>query len=70
MNAPANIKQIAVARSEVAPTYLVDNHATLIIRVGDTTLNLCPADALELLKFVERTGYQAHANTVVKGGAA
>lgn len=51
------------------PAYLVDNHATLIIRAGDTTLHLSPQDALELLKFVERTGYQAHANAVAKGGA-
>lgn len=54
---------------EGQPTYLVDNNATLIIKAGDTTLNLCPQHALELLKFVERTGYQAHANSLVKGAA-
>lgn len=52
------------------PVYLVDNHGTLIIRAGDATLNLSPQDALELLKSVERTGYQAHANAVAKGGTA
>lgn len=64
MNAPAMRHTDATT-----PAYLVDNHATLIIRAGDTTLHLSPQDALELLKFVERTGYQAHANAVAKGGA-
>lgn len=66
MNAPIPNKLVHAC----TPTYLVDNHGTLIVNAGDTTLNLSPSDALELLKFVERTGYQAHANSVVKGGAA
>lgn len=66
MNAPTNPGILA---ADVVPTYLVDNNATLIIKAGDATLNLCPQHALELLKFVERTGYQAHANSMVKGGA-
>lgn len=49
------------------PTYLVDSRANLIIEVGSVKLQLAPADALELIKFVERTGYQAHANTLTKG---
>ncbi|MDA8254163.1 MAG: hypothetical protein M0Z99_00760 [Betaproteobacteria bacterium] len=49
------------------PTYLVDSRANLIIEAGSVKLQLAPADALELIKFVERTGYQAHANTLTKG---
>lgn len=51
------------------PNYLVDNRANLIIESGSVRLQLAPADALELIKFVERTGYQAHANTLTKGAA-
>lgn len=54
---------------EQPPNYLVDNHANLIIESGTVRLSLSPADALELIKFVERTGYQAHANTLTKGAA-
>ena len=49
------------------PTYLVDSRANLVIEAGSITLRLAPNDALELIKFVERTGYQAHANSLVKG---
>lgn len=49
------------------PNYLVDNRANLIIESGTVRLSLSPADALELIKFVERTGYQAHANSLTKG---
>lgn len=49
------------------PTYLVDSRANLIIEAGSVKLQLAPADALELIKFIERTGYQAHANTLTKG---
>lgn len=49
------------------PTYLVDSRSNLIIEAGSIKLHLAPADALELIKFVERTGYQAHANSLVKG---
>ena len=54
---------------EQQPNYLVDNRANLIIESGTVRLSLSPADALELIKFVERTGYQAHANTLTKGAA-
>lgn len=66
MNAPVNLHRLV---AETSPTYLVDNQATLIIKAGDVTLSLCPQDALELIKFIERTGYQAHANSLVKGAA-
>lgn len=49
------------------PNYLVDHRANLIIEAGTVKLSLTPAHALELIKFVERTGYQAHANTLTKG---
>lgn len=64
------IESIQTAQADAHATYLINNHGTLIIHSGDTTLNLAPAQALELLKFVERTGYQANANALVKGGAA
>lgn len=51
------------------PVYLIDSRANLIIEQGETRLAFAPATALELIKFLERTGYQAHANTLVKGGA-
>lgn len=47
--------------------YLVDSRANLIIEQGEKRLTFNPAGALELLKFLERTGYQAHANSLVKG---
>lgn len=50
--------------------YLVDSRANLIIEQGERRLTFSPTAALELLKFLERTGYQAHANSLVKGGAA
>lgn len=49
------------------PAFLVDSRANLIIEAGSTTLRLVPADALELLKFLERTSYQAHATATNKG---
>lgn len=52
------------------PTYLVDSRANLIIEAGAVKLQLAPQDALELIRFVERTGYQAHANTLSKGAQA
>lgn len=52
------------------PTYLVDSRANLIIEAGSLRMLLAPGDALELIRFVERTGYQAHANSLVKGAAA
>ena len=51
------------------PTFLVDSRANLVIEAGSITLRLAPNDALELIKFVERTGYQAHANALTKGAA-
>lgn len=48
---------------------LVDCRANLIIEHGDTRIVLSPAAALDLIKFIERTGYQAHANSLVKGSA-
>lgn len=48
--------------------FLVDSRANLIIEQGTARLLFNPVGALELLKFLERTGYQAHANSLVKGG--
>jgi hypothetical protein len=47
--------------------YLVDSRANLILERGKGRLVLSPSGALELIKFIERTGYQAHANSLVKG---
>ncbi|MDA8258355.1 MAG: hypothetical protein M0Z99_22455 [Betaproteobacteria bacterium] len=53
---------------EIEPTvYMVDSRANLIIEQGATRLVFNPVGALELIKFIERTGYQAHANSLVKG---
>lgn len=50
--------------------YMVDSRANLIIEQGATRLIFNPVGALELIKFIERTGYQAHANSLVKGAAS
>lgn len=47
--------------------YMVDSRANLIIEQGSTRLTFNPVGALELIKFIERTGYQAHANSLTKG---
>lgn len=47
--------------------YMVDSRANLIIEQGTTRLIFNPVGALELIKFIERTGYQAHANSLTKG---
>lgn len=57
------------ATETAQPTYMVDNRANLIVDNGDSKMIFNPAAALELLRFLERTGYQAHANALVKGGA-
>lgn len=57
----------AATTESVETIYLVDSRANLIIEQGEKRLTFNPAGALELLKFLERTGYQAHANSLVKG---
>lgn len=58
------------ATETVTPSNLmVDCRANLIIVHGDTRIVMSPTAALDLIKFLERTGYQAHANTLVKGAA-
>ncbi len=52
-----------------APVYMIDSNSNLIIEAGRVKLHLAPTDALALIKFVERTGYQAQANTLTKGAA-
>lgn len=49
------------------PVYLVDSQANLIIEQGGARMVFAPIAALELIKFIERTGYQAHANSLTKG---
>lgn len=49
--------------------YMVDSHANLIFEQGRIRLVFNPAAALDLIKFIERTGYQAHANSLVKGAS-
>lgn len=49
------------------PVCLVDNQANLIIEQGSTRIVFAPVAALELIQFIERTGYQAHANSLTKG---
>lgn len=49
------------------PVYLIDSQANLIIEQGSTRMVFAPVTALELIKFIERTGYQAHANSMTKG---
>jgi hypothetical protein len=51
------------------PVYMVDSRANLIIEQGECRLVFDPVGALELIKFIERTGYQAHANGLVKGAS-
>lgn len=48
---------------------MLDHQANLIISRDDAVIVLPPAEALMLIKFIERTGYQAHAHSVAKGGA-
>lgn len=65
-----NVTAIATPATVAEATetiYLVDSRANLIIEQGEKRLTFNPAGALELLKFLERTGYQAHANSLVKG---
>lgn len=50
--------------------YMVDSRANLIIEQGTTRMIFNPVGALELIKFIERTGFQAHANSLVKGATA
>lgn len=54
----------------VQPVYMVDSRANLVIEQGETRMVFDPAAALKLIKFIERTGYQAHANSITKGAAA
>lgn len=61
------ISPSAATTESVETIYLVDSRANLIIEQGEKRLTFNPAGALELLKFLERTGYQAHANSLVKG---
>jgi hypothetical protein len=58
MTPPAAIEQ---------PVYLVDSQANLIIEQGGSRMVFALTAALELIKFIERTGYQAHANSLTKG---
>lgn len=50
-----------------APVFMVDSRGNLIIESGGYRTTFTAAGALELLKFLERTGYQAHANSIAKG---
>lgn len=61
------ISPSAATTESVETIYLVDSRANLIIEQGEKRMIFNPAGALELLKFLERTGYQAHANSLVKG---
>lgn len=56
----------AIVETE-SPVYLVDSRANLIIETAGQRLTFAPAQALELIKFIEQTGYQARANTLTKG---
>jgi hypothetical protein len=56
--------------NETETVYMVDSRANLIIEQGTARLTFNAAAALELIKFIERTGYQAHANTLTKGASA
>ena len=47
--------------------YMVDSRANLIIEQAGVRMVFNPAGALELIKFIERTGFQAHANSITKG---
>lgn len=49
------------------PTFLVDNQINLHIRLGDQSIVLESALAMELIKFVERTQYVQIANASTKG---
>lgn len=69
MNPPP--KSFPAPQSEVAPAgetvYMIDSRGNLIIETGSYRTIFTAAGALELLKFLERTGYQAHANRIAKG---
>jgi hypothetical protein len=63
-----NLTPIPVPAADPAEVvYMVDSRANLIIEQGASRMVFNPAGALELIKFIERTGYQAHANSLVKG---
>ena len=49
------------------PVFMVDSRGNLIIEHAAQRLTFTAAGALELLKFLERTGYRAHANSIAKG---
>lgn len=64
------MKSIPVPQSEVSPAegpvFMIDSRGNLIIETNTLRLMFTPSDALELFKFLERTGYQAHANSISK----
>jgi hypothetical protein len=49
--------------------YMIDNRANLIIEHDGHKVTFSPAGALDLIAFLERTGYQAHAKGLTNGGA-
>lgn len=49
--------------------YMIDNRANLIIEHDGHKVTFSPAGALDLIAFLERTGYQAHAKAITNGGA-
>jgi hypothetical protein len=49
------------------PTYLIDNHANLIIEQGGTRVVINAAAALELIAFIDRTGHLASAKKISQG---
>jgi hypothetical protein len=53
----------------VPAVYMIDNRANLIVEHDGHRVTFSPAGALDLIAFLERTGYQAHAKSLTNGGA-
>jgi hypothetical protein len=67
-----NLKPTALGPQEVHPAqavYMIDNRANLIIEHDGHKVTFSASGALDLIAFLERTGYQAHAKAITNGGA-
>jgi hypothetical protein len=51
------------------PVYMIDNRGNLIIEHDSHRIAFNPSAALDLIAFMERTGYQAHAKGLSNGSA-
>ncbi len=67
MNAALQAVRPEHVEGQSTPTYLIDNHANLIIEQGETRMVLDADAALELIVFLDRTGHLARAKSAAAG---